>query len=59
MNRVCPWFGTVACSFVFVLIVNLKFGFYHLNRSGLHLNRAGMDKIVIKFVKKNKHFHRG
>ena len=57
MNRGYPWFGTVACSFAFVLSGNSKVVVYHLNRSGLHLNRAGMDKLDIFFFL-NKNFHR-
>ena len=49
MNRGYPWFGTVACSFAFVLSGNSKVVVYRLNRSGLHLNRAGMDKLDIFF----------
>ena len=57
MNRGYPWFGTVTCSFAFVLSGNSKVVVYHLNRSGLHLNRAGMDKFDIFFFL-NKNFHR-
>ena len=59
MNRVYPWFATVACSFAFVLIGNSKVGVYHLNRSGLHLNELVWINLPYIFLRKNKHFHSG